>query len=130
MGRVAQRHEREPSRGESDDYQDPRGVGEAGGERVDRRLADGRHLGPDARSQDGQRTACILTSPPSAADRDQEIDRLLALGARRVDIGQTGAESWTILADPDGSLQSHVSDGNRRLSSSGWRCNTRYPTPR
>ncbi len=29
-----------------------------------------------------------LTS--SAADRDQEIDRLLALGTRRVDIGQTG----------------------------------------
>jgi hypothetical protein len=26
----------------------------------------------------------------SAADRDQEIDRLLALGARRVDIGQAG----------------------------------------
>ena len=41
-----------------------------------------------------------LTS--SAADRDQEIDRLLALGARRVDIGQTGAESWTVLADPRG----------------------------
>ena len=41
-----------------------------------------------------------LTS--SAADRDQEIDRLLALGARRVDIGQTGAESWTVLADPEG----------------------------
>ena len=39
-----------------------------------------------------------LTS--NAADRDQEIDRLLALGARRVDIGQTGAESWTVLADP------------------------------
>ena len=41
-----------------------------------------------------------LTS--SAADRDQEIDRLLTLGARRVDIGQTGAESWTVLADPEG----------------------------
>jgi predicted enzyme related to lactoylglutathione lyase len=41
-----------------------------------------------------------LTS--SAADRDQEIDRLLALGARRVDIGQAGAESWTVLADPEG----------------------------
>jgi predicted enzyme related to lactoylglutathione lyase len=39
-----------------------------------------------------------LTS--SAADRDQEIGRVLALGARRVDIGQTGAESWTVLADP------------------------------
>jgi Glyoxalase-like domain len=41
-----------------------------------------------------------LTS--SAADRDQEIDRLLALGARRPGIGQTGAESWTVLADPEG----------------------------
>lgn len=38
----------------------------------------------------------------SAADRLQEIDRLLALGARRVDIGQSGAESWTVLADPEG----------------------------
>ena len=38
----------------------------------------------------------------SAEDRDQEIERLLALGARRVDIGQTGAESWTVLADPEG----------------------------
>ena len=35
-----------------------------------------------------------LTS--SAQDRDQEIKRLLALGARRVDIGQTGTESWTV----------------------------------
>ena len=38
----------------------------------------------------------------SAQDRDQEIERLLALGARRADIGQTGAESWTVLADPEG----------------------------
>lgn len=37
-----------------------------------------------------------------ARDRDQEIERLLALGARRVDIGQTGAETWTVLADPEG----------------------------
>ena len=41
-----------------------------------------------------------LTS--NAADRDREIDRLLALRARRADIGQTGAESWTVLADPEG----------------------------
>ncbi len=41
-----------------------------------------------------------LTS--SAADRDAEIERLLTLGARRVDIGQTGTESWTVLADPEG----------------------------
>ena len=38
----------------------------------------------------------------SAADRDQEIGRLLALGARRAGIGQTGAESWTVLADLEG----------------------------
>lgn len=37
-----------------------------------------------------------------AADRDEEIDRLIALGARHVDIGQAGTESWTVLADPEG----------------------------
>jgi len=37
-----------------------------------------------------------------AADRDDEIDRLLALGAQHVNIGQTGTESWTVLADPEG----------------------------
>jgi predicted enzyme related to lactoylglutathione lyase len=41
-----------------------------------------------------------LTS--EAEDRQTEIERLLALGARRVDVGQTGAESWTVLADPEG----------------------------
>jgi predicted enzyme related to lactoylglutathione lyase len=38
----------------------------------------------------------------SAGDRDQEIERLLALGARRVDVGQAGTESWTVLSDPEG----------------------------
>jgi len=38
----------------------------------------------------------------STEDRDQEIERLLALGAQRADIGQTGKESWTVLADPEG----------------------------
>ena len=37
-----------------------------------------------------------------AGDRDAVIERLLALGARRVDVGQTGEESWTVLADPEG----------------------------
>lgn len=37
-----------------------------------------------------------------AEDREAEIDRLIALGARRVDVGQTGEESWTVLADPEG----------------------------
>ena len=38
----------------------------------------------------------------SAADRDRETGRLLALGARRAGIGQAGAESWTVLAHPGG----------------------------
>ena len=54
-----------------------------------------------------------LTS--SAADRDQEIDRLLALGARRAGIGQADAESWTVLADPEGT--SSASCARRKRSS-------------
>ena len=38
----------------------------------------------------------------TADDRDAEIERLVGLGARRVDIGQTGDESWDVLADPEG----------------------------
>lgn len=33
---------------------------------------------------------------------DEEIDRLLKLGARRVDVGQPADVSWTVLADPEG----------------------------
>ncbi len=43
-----------------------------------------------------------LDLTPDADDRDTEIERILALGAHTVDIGQTGAESWTVLADPEG----------------------------
>ena len=39
---------------------------------------------------------------PNSVNRDAEIERILALGARRTDIGQTGGESWTVLADPQG----------------------------
>ena len=40
----------------------------------------------------------------NATDRDQdaELERLLALGARHADVGQTGEESWYCLADPEG----------------------------
>jgi hypothetical protein len=39
---------------------------------------------------------------PGPDGRDAEVERILALGARRVDIGQSGMESWTVLADPEG----------------------------
>ena len=35
-------------------------------------------------------------------DQDAEVARLLDLGARRVDVGQTGDEPWVVLADPEG----------------------------
>lgn len=40
----------------------------------------------------------------NATDRDQEaeLERLLGLGARPADIGQTGQEQWHVLADPEG----------------------------
>ena len=38
----------------------------------------------------------------SAGEREAEIERLIALGARPVDVGQRGDETWTVLADPEG----------------------------
>lgn len=39
---------------------------------------------------------------PVDRDQDEELERLLSLGARRADIGQTGEESWRVLQDPEG----------------------------
>jgi glyoxalase superfamily protein len=40
----------------------------------------------------------------NATDRDQdaELDRLLTLGALPANVGQTGEETWRVLADPEG----------------------------
>ncbi|MEU9786379.1 VOC family protein [Streptomyces phaeochromogenes] len=35
-------------------------------------------------------------------DRDAEVDRLLALGARRADVGQGEDVTWVVLTDPEG----------------------------
>ncbi|WP_166848986.1 VOC family protein [Isoptericola sp. BMS4] len=39
---------------------------------------------------------------PADADQADEVRRLLGLGATRADVGQTGEESWVVLADPEG----------------------------
>jgi hypothetical protein len=39
---------------------------------------------------------------PNDRDQDAEVRRLLDLGARHADVGQTGDESWVCLADPEG----------------------------
>jgi hypothetical protein len=38
---------------------------------------------------------------PIDRGQDEEVERLLALGARHIDIGQ-GEQSWVVLADPEG----------------------------
>ena len=43
-----------------------------------------------------------LDLSPVDRSRDEEVERLLALGATPADVGQTGDESWVVLADPEG----------------------------
>jgi Glyoxalase-like domain len=44
----------------------------------------------------------IDLNPSTPSDQSTELERLLALGARRVDIGP-GDETWVVLADSEGS---------------------------
>ena len=55
-------------------------------------------------TDDPPRAKSRLHLDVNATDRDQdaELARLLALGARPADVGQTGQESWHVLADPEG----------------------------
>jgi hypothetical protein len=39
---------------------------------------------------------------PTDRTTEEEVERLLALGATRADVGQKGDESWVVLADPEG----------------------------
>ena len=42
-----------------------------------------------------------LDLTPVGCDQEQEVARLIELGARRVDVGQ-GESPWVVLADPEG----------------------------
>jgi catechol 2,3-dioxygenase-like lactoylglutathione lyase family enzyme len=39
---------------------------------------------------------------PDDGDVQAEVERLVGLGASRTDVGQTGTEGFTVLADPEG----------------------------
>ena len=39
---------------------------------------------------------------PVDCSQDDEVERILALGATHADVGQTGEETWVVLADPEG----------------------------
>jgi hypothetical protein len=57
-----------------------------------------------SRSGEPERAKPRLHLDVNATDRDQasELERLLGLGARPADIGQTGEEPWHVLSDPEG----------------------------
>ncbi len=57
--------------------------------------------GPPLKPKTGKYRLHFDLAPPADADADQEIDRLVSLGASRIDIGQ-GAVGWVVMADPDG----------------------------
>jgi catechol 2,3-dioxygenase-like lactoylglutathione lyase family enzyme len=57
--------------------------------------------GPPLKPKKGKERVHLDLAPPVGGDEQQELDRLLSLGATRVDIGQ-GDVDWVVLADPDG----------------------------
>ncbi len=57
--------------------------------------------GPPLAAKTGKERLHFDLAPPVDGDQQAEVDRLLDLGATRVDIGQ-GEVSWVVMADPDG----------------------------
>jgi hypothetical protein len=57
--------------------------------------------GPPLMPKTGKSRLHFDLAPPVGGDQRAEVDRLVSLGATRVDIGQGGV-SWVAMADPDG----------------------------
>jgi hypothetical protein len=56
---------------------------------------------PSAEKKISKNRLHLDIAPPQDGDQDAEVERLIALGGTRVDIGQ-GDVSWVVMADPDG----------------------------
>ena len=57
--------------------------------------------GPPLMPKTGKNRLHFDLAPPARGDQQAEVDRLLSLGASRIDIGQVDV-SWVVMADPDG----------------------------
>jgi predicted enzyme related to lactoylglutathione lyase len=57
--------------------------------------------GPPLMPKTGKNRLHFDLAPPVPGDQQAEVDRLVSLGATRIDIGQ-GEVSWVVMADPDG----------------------------
>jgi predicted enzyme related to lactoylglutathione lyase len=58
-------------------------------------------MGPPVAPKRGKNRIHLDVRPDPGGDTQAEADRLIALGATRIDIGQRGV-SWVVLADPEG----------------------------
>jgi Glyoxalase-like domain len=58
-------------------------------------------FGPPGVAKSGKNRLHLDVAPNADDDQVTEVDRLIALGARRIDIGQ-GDVPWVVCADPDG----------------------------
>ena len=56
--------------------------------------------GPPLAPKTGKNRLHLDIAPPEQVDQQSEVDRLVALGATRIDIGQ-GEVDWVVMADPD-----------------------------
>jgi hypothetical protein len=56
---------------------------------------------PTGAAKTGKNRLHLDIAPPADGDQSAEVERLIALGARRVDVGQ-GDVSWVVMADPEG----------------------------
>jgi catechol 2,3-dioxygenase-like lactoylglutathione lyase family enzyme len=78
---------------------------------------DGHHLRPPPDAEPGAPTVWLQRTSAGKSGKlrghmdlyvdadgsvDREVTRLIALGAHRVDVGQTGDEDFEVLADPEG----------------------------
>lgn len=50
----------------------------------------------------GKNRLHLDVAPPATGDQDAEVDRLVSLGATRVDIDHDGPVTWVVMSDPDG----------------------------
>ena len=57
--------------------------------------------GPPEAPKTGKNRLHFDLAPPADGDQQAEVERLVSLGAKRIDIGQ-GDVSWEVLADPGG----------------------------
>ncbi|QGV76906.1 VOC family protein [Streptomyces ficellus] len=57
--------------------------------------------GPPVARKVGKNRLHFDVAPPAGVDQQAEVERLVSLGAKRIDIGQSDVE-WVVMADPDG----------------------------